>query len=76
MPQTLIAQWKNPLKIAHLFATSCFLIAFSSATQASKYDDELLRLTNLERQKAGVPALILSSKLGKAAQNLFISYQL
>ncbi|HAI68518.1 MAG TPA: hypothetical protein DCM38_03665, partial [Gammaproteobacteria bacterium] len=33
------------------------------------YDAELLRLTNLERQKAGVSALTLSSKLGKAAQN-------
>jgi hypothetical protein len=45
------------------------LITFSAATAASQYDAELLRLTNLERQKAGVPALRLSNKLNQAAQN-------
>jgi len=44
-------------------------ITFSAATVASQYDAELLRLTNLERQKAGVPALKLSNQLNQAAQN-------
>lgn len=34
----------------------------------SRYDAELLRLTNAERQKAGLPPLRLASKLGQAAQ--------
>lgn len=38
------------------------------ATQASQHDAELLNLTNTERQKAGLPALKLSSQLGQAAQ--------
>ncbi|WP_141698966.1 CAP domain-containing protein, partial [Candidatus Marithrix sp. Canyon 246] len=45
------------------------LITFSAATAASQYDAELLRLTNLERQKAGVAALSLSNQLNQAAQN-------
>ena len=45
------------------------LITFSAATAASQYDAELLRFTNLERQKAGVAALSLSSQLNQAAQN-------
>ncbi len=32
-------------------------------------ESELLRLTNIERQKVGLPALKLSSKLSKAAQS-------
>ncbi len=35
----------------------------------SAYDAELLRLTNAERQRAGVSPLRLSSQLGQAAQN-------
>lgn len=45
------------------------LITFSATTAASQYDAELLRLTNLERQKAGVAALSLSNQLNQAAQN-------
>ncbi|HAI68592.1 MAG TPA: hypothetical protein DCM38_04040 [Gammaproteobacteria bacterium] len=69
MHQTLINQRRNPLRILRFLATSCFLIILSSTAQASQYDAELLRLTNLERQKAGISALTLSSKLGQAAQN-------
>ena len=35
----------------------------------SEYDSELLKLTNAERKKAGLPALKYSSVLGQAAQN-------
>jgi hypothetical protein len=45
------------------------LVAFSYTAPASQYDTELLSLTNAERQKAGLPALKLSSQLGQAAQN-------
>jgi uncharacterized protein YkwD len=45
------------------------LVAFSYTAPASQYDTELLSLTNAERQKAGLPALKLSSLLGQAAQN-------
>ncbi|WP_069472744.1 CAP domain-containing protein [Candidatus Marithrix sp. Canyon 246] len=45
------------------------LITFSAATAASQYDAELLRLTNLERKKVGLPALSLSSQLNQAAQS-------
>jgi hypothetical protein len=45
------------------------LITFSAATAASQYDAELLQLTNLERQKVGLPALSLSNQLNQAAQN-------
>jgi len=56
-------------RILARFAMFSILIAFSSFTQASSYDAELLRLTNAERQNAGLPALTLSSQLGQAAQN-------
>lgn len=45
------------------------LMTFSAATAASQYEAELLRLTNLERQKAGIAALRLSNQLNQAAQN-------
>ena len=45
------------------------LIVFSYVVQASQFDAELLRLTNIERQNAGLSALTLSSQLGQAAQN-------
>jgi uncharacterized protein YkwD len=38
-------------------------------TSQSTYESELLRLTNLERQKAGLAPLRLSSQLKSAAQN-------
>jgi hypothetical protein len=69
MRQTEINECFNRLKIIGVIATLCFLVLLSQATQASKYDDELLRLTNLERKKVGVAPLTLSRKLGKAAQN-------
>lgn len=44
------------------------LITFSATTAASQYDFELLRLTNLERQKFGLAPLRLSRQLNQAAQ--------
>lgn len=35
----------------------------------SRYDSELLRLTNAERQRAGLPPLRFSAQLGRAAQS-------
>lgn len=40
----------------------------SPPTAQSRFDVELLQLTNEERRKAGVPALQLSPQLGQAAQ--------
>ncbi|NUN65008.1 CAP domain-containing protein [Pseudanabaena biceps] len=40
----------------------------SQLTNPVSFESELLRLTNLERRKVGLPALRLSSQLGKAAQ--------
>ncbi len=52
-----------------LMVVGLVLVTISAAPQASSYDVELLRLTNFVRQKAGLPALRLSSRLGQVAQN-------
>lgn len=43
-------------------------LAFSFNASASSYDNELLKLTNAERARYNLPALILNSRLGTAAQ--------
>ena len=57
------------IRIIFWIAIINIFIAFSSVTQASEYDAELLTLTNAKRQNAGLPALRLSSQLGQVAQN-------
>lgn len=46
-----------------------FILVFAVRVQAAEYDAKLLRLTNAERQKTGLPPLCLSSVLGQAAQS-------
>jgi hypothetical protein len=45
-----------------------FSLLIAIPLQASQFEDELLRLVNLEREKVGLSALSLSPKLGNAAQ--------
>ncbi len=59
---------KQIIKVAHFILMS-FMAIFLSVVQASQYDEDLLRLTNWERQKEGLPALTLSSHLGGVAQS-------
>ncbi|MDM8569671.1 CAP domain-containing protein, partial [Thiotrichales bacterium HSG1] len=61
----MMKQFKNIIG----FVITSIVITFSSFIQASQYDSELLRLTNIERQNAGLSELTLSSQLGQAAQN-------
>ncbi len=49
-------------------AMTGILIAIPTIIHASQFDAELLKLTNAERKRAGLPALKLSSPLGQAAQ--------
>jgi hypothetical protein len=60
----------NPLRsVTILMVVGLVLVTISAAPQASSYDVELLRLTNFVRQKAGLPALRLSTRLGQVALN-------
>jgi uncharacterized protein YkwD len=72
---TLSLHMENLLMLRHAFtlkrAFTCLatlLIFSTTASLASIYDNELLTLTNAERQKYNLAPLTLSSQLGQAAQ--------